>query len=330
MLIAMLGLGSALMPLRGAKADVSGPPALGILMPLYPPDRSIIIGAMTSLKTETFGPFIYQTGTIDGVPVVVNVAPGKGPLLRSMGAADMLHRYNIKALLYPGTSGAHLGPKEMVVGDIVLGAANVDFGSFFMAKDGAVLPHEASEVTSGQKSFGTLYLDPRLLARLACAAYRTASAAALPAWLNPNVPRAKPEVFYYGTQGTSTMWLSNTDFIGKLHRAFGEIDEDGDWDSNMVAVLYKVPFIEVSGISDSILEYADTKTGVPATPAGAPKSASQITQDLSNLVLLDLIRHDGAEILRGGFITDGTTPFAGENFSSPKSAGALLRDGKCQ
>ncbi len=217
-------------------------------MPVGPKDYHVVFDNMKIDRHEQFGPFAYDVGTIRGVPVVVTIPSGDGPLIRSFAAAEMLHHYNIKAILYPGTSGAHLPTDRMRVGDIVLGAENVDFGNFFISHSGEI---EASQFET-KGAYAGLYTDPRLLSALACAAQRVVSRSTVPAWLDANAQERKPDIFYFGIQGTSRMWLADVDLMSKIQRTFHEVDEDGDWYSDLLAVMYHVPFIEVSAISDSI------------------------------------------------------------------------------
>lgn len=305
-----------------------GPPSLGLLIPVGPPEYKPIFDNLAGDVAQQAGPFTFHVGRIGGVPVVVSIAPQDGPLMRSLAAQAMLQRYDIRAFVYPGTSGAHLGPKDMRIGDIVLGAANVDFGNFFMDKEGNLTGNEFGHEESGRKRYETLYLDPRLLTKLACSARRVRERSPLPGWLNPGFAREKPDIFYYGVQGTSTMWLANPEFMAKTDRIYHEIDEDGDWYSNLVATLYGVPFIEVSTIADSILELPDTDRGIPASPAGSD-AANVVAQRLSDAVMLDLIRHEGQAILAGAYSTPVRDPFPAGAFAQPKDPGRLLAEGNC-
>ncbi|MCQ8242506.1 hypothetical protein [Rhizosaccharibacter radicis] len=329
----MLGLVVVLCMISGAGRAVAAPAApaaLGILVPVGPPDYRMIFDRLTDDSVQQFGPFTFHAGKIGGVPVVINIAPADGPLMRSLAAQEMLHHFTIGAFLYPGTSGAHLGPDTMRIGDIILGAANVDFGNFFLSKNGDVTGDEfGHERFAGKTHYGPLYLDPALLARLACAADRVAGSTRLPGWLNPQHPRDRPDIFFYGIQGTSTMWLADRDFMQRIDRVFHVMDEDGDWYSNLVATLYRVPFIEVSTIADSVPELPDTERGIPVAPAGAPK-APVVAQRISDAIMLDLIAHDGNAILAARFDTPTRSPYPASAFADPKRDDGLLRRGGCR
>ncbi|GBQ89034.1 hypothetical protein AA13595_2542 [Gluconacetobacter johannae DSM 13595] len=312
-----------------ARAATSDRAAFGLLVPVGPPDYKMIFDQLQDDHVQTFGPFTYHAGRIHGVPVVVSVAPMDGPLMRSLAAQEMLHHYRIGAFLYPGTSGAHLGPEAMRIGDIVLGAANVNFGNFFMSKSGDLVGNEFGHEKSSPTHYDGLYLDPSLLGRLACAAHRVATHTTLPGWLNPHQPRTTPDIFYYGVQGTSTMWLANTDFIEKTNRIFHVIDEDGDWYSNLVATIYHVPFIEVSTISNSIFALPETDRGIPQPPDGKGPKANVTAQRISNAVILDLIAHDGLAILAEQHATPTVSPYPAGVFQDPKRHDALFAAGKC-
>jgi hypothetical protein len=64
---------------------------LGILMPVGPPDYRVVFDAMHVTKRERFGPFTFVVGTIHGVPSVVTIPPGDGPLIRSFAAQEMVN-----------------------------------------------------------------------------------------------------------------------------------------------------------------------------------------------------------------------------------------------
>ncbi|MCQ8278372.1 hypothetical protein NFI95_07895 [Acetobacteraceae bacterium KSS8] len=296
--------------------------ALGILIPLGPPEYEPILSAIENDHVERHGPFTYHVGRIAGVPVVANVAPMDGPVTRALSAQDMLQHYTIRALLYPGTSGAHLGPDRMRIGDIVLGAANVDFGNFFFSRDGDIVGNEFGHEKTGQTHPGTLWMAPMPLAHLACAAHAVAAQTERPSWLNPHAPRLtpdRPDIFYFGRQGTSTMWLANQPFIRKIDDVFHVIDEDGDWDSALVASMHGVAFIEVSTISDSAPALPETPRGIPVPPPGAP-SANVLAQRQSDAIIVALIRRSGQALLSETGGTLRTSPWPDAYFDDPKAA----------
>jgi adenosylhomocysteine nucleosidase len=264
------------------------------------------------------------------VPVVLNIAPVDGIVARSLAAEAMLHHYNVRAFLYAGTSGGHLDPQVMRVGDIVLAAKHVDFSNFFLGPNGEMTAGEFEGVQPGLRHVDGLYADPHLLGDLACSARGVANATTLPAWLNPGRPRVHPSIFYYGIQGTSTIWSTDRAFIARTMTVFHEIDEDGDWYSAFVATLYRVAFIEVSVISDSIEEFPHDRFGSPPRPrtAAAP-SSSVIAQRLSDRIAIALIAHHGADILRHAIPPPTTDPFPPAAYTSPKDPRDLLARGGC-
>jgi adenosylhomocysteine nucleosidase len=293
---------------------------LGILMPVGPPDYRVVFDAMHVTKRERFGPFTFVVGTIHGVPSVVTIPPGDGPLIRSFAAQEMVNHYHIKAIFYPGTSGAHLDVDQMRIGDVVLGAENVDFGNFFISKTGVIDPSQFTQ----KKRYAGLYADPRLLGALACSARRVAARTSIPAWLDAHQRLRKPAIFYFGIQGTSQMWLANRELMMKLQQTFHEVDEDGDWYSALLATIYHIPFIEVSTISDSIFQFPQTARGIPKAPPGAVGNASLVAQRISNEIMVDMIARDGVRILNGSYTTPLTDPFPPGVFERPKDAGSLL------
>ncbi len=242
--------------------------------------------------------------------------------MRSFAARDMLARFAIKAFVYPGTSGAHLPPARLRAGDVVLGAATVDVGNFFMARDGTIVRDEFGADPAAQSHYQTLYLDPRLLPPLACAAARVAARTALPPWLH-GTGSPHPRILYYGMQGSSTMWLADARFIDAIDRVFHVVDEDGDWDSMLAATLAHVPFIEVSTIAGSVFQFPHSARGVPETPAHSA-SAGVLAQRISDAVAVALIERDGAAIVNGVFATPVTDPYPAGAFADPTNARTLL------
>ena len=309
-------------------------PRLGILAPVGPPDYTELMKHVVIEKTLTYGPFKFYVGKIGKIPAVICIQPFGGPVTRSMSAQVMAQHFNIKAFIYPGTSGAHLEPSQMIIGDVVLGAQHVNFANFFMTKTGELVPDEFTEESSMGR-FGTLYANPTLLRYLACAATRVSSSTRLPEWLNPAVVQDHPKIFYYGIQGTSTMWLANKEFIKKTNQAFHEIDEDGDWFSAVVAAMYDIPFIEVSTISDSILEFPETDRGIPVPPEslkklGSTKSAAVIAQGVSYKIAVALIDQFGEKILKGHYPTPVSNPFPDTWYADPTNSRSMLKGMDCR
>lgn len=309
-------------------------PRLGILAPIGPPDYTELMKHVSVEKTLTYGPFKFYVGKIGKIPTVICIQPFGGPVTRSMSALVMSQHFNIKAFIYPGTSGAHLEPSQMIIGDVVLGAQHVNFANFFMTKTGELVPDEFTEESSMGR-YGTLYANPTLLRYLACAATRVSSATRLPEWLNPGMTQDHPKIFYYGIQGTSTMWLANKEFIKKTNQVFHEIDEDGDWFSAVVAAMYHIPFIEVSTISDSILEFPETERGIPVPPEnlkkqGAKDNASVIAQGISYKIAVALINQFGEKILKGHYPTPVSNPFPDISYADPTNPRDMLKGLDCQ
>jgi adenosylhomocysteine nucleosidase len=323
-----VGLALASSPAAHAQKAPAPPydhtPRIAVLIPKGPPDYALWYEALRDPHNVTDGPFVYTTGTISGVPVAITVQPTDGEVMRALGAITMIHDFNLRAVLYPGTSGGHLPRGQMSVGDIVLGAKNVDHGNYYLSPKGDIEPGEFSAIQPGMLHYGPLYADPHLLAMLACSATREAARTDLPAWLAPVRKDAHPQIFYYGIQGSSTIWSDNQAYTEATMKVFHEIDEDGDWYSNLAATLYKVPFIEVSIISNSIYAFPDRSHGTPAEPAGQPNSHI-FAQRLSNRIGLDLIAHYGQQILNGTFTEPIADPFPAGVFDHMQDPQGLLK-----
>jgi adenosylhomocysteine nucleosidase len=307
----------------GASVIADPTPRLGILVPIGPPDYAVLIDALQDRHSLRDGPFTYQTGTISGVPVVLIIQPSDGDVIRSLGAQEMVRSFNVRALIYPGTSGAQLSKTEMGIGDIVLGAKTINNATYYISPSGVIEPGQYDAVQPNVKHYGAIYADPTILGMLACAANRVGPATTLPGWLENAAPDGHPGIFYFGTQGSSTIWSDNLAYTTAIRDVYHQIDEDGDWDSALVAVLWNVPFIEVSVISDSIFAFPDDSHGVPRHPAGET-AANVIAQRLSNRVVLDLIAHDGRRLLAGTYANSLVDPYPAEAFARPRDPQALL------
>ena len=304
-------------------------PRIGIVIPIGPPHYGAITRHVAAPSTRRYGPFTFHAGTIDKIPVVYCIQPFGGEFTRSLSAQAMAIHFHLKAILYPGTSGAHVAPPRMLVGDVVLGAKQVNFGNFFMTRSGRLVPDEFHGVSSMGK-YMDIYLNPRLLRDLACSAHHVASTTTLPAWLNKGYRQTAPRIYYYGVQGTSSMWLANKAFIAKTDSVFHEVDEDGDWFSAVVSALYHIPFIEVSTISDSILELPHTRAGVPHPPARARGvSASAITQNISDAIMVSFIKRYGHDLLTKSYATPFSDPYTHARYEHPTAPHGLLGKTGC-
>ena len=298
-------------------------PRIGILVPRLPADYGLLFDALQHPATVSDGAFDFRTGEIFGVAVVMIVQPGPGEVLRAIEATAMMHDFNIRLLLYPGTSGGHLPAGQMAPGDIVLGARNINHGNYYLAPDGHMQPGTFVDPTSGRVYTGAFDADPALLPLLACSAARVASRTTLPAFVAPVRADRHPQVFYYGIQGTSEIWSDNPDYTHATMRVFHEIDEDGDWYSNLAANLMKVPFLEVSAISNSIFAFPSAPQGTPEHPAWEPDS-HVLAQRLSNRIVLDLIRREGTKLLSAGFAAGGGPRYDQAYFNTPLEPRGLL------
>lgn len=298
----------------------SGSGYLGLLIPIGPAHYSSIYKKFKKIKSIRIGQFDYQVGSIYKIPVVICIQPFGGEFTRSLTAQVMVDHFNIRTLLYPGTSGAHIPPGQMHVGDIVIGTKQVNFGDFYMSPTGVLVPDEFSGVSS-LKDFQYFYLNKKLEKYTACAAQYVADREKLPSWINGRYKVAKPEIYYYGVQGTSTMWLADKSFIKKTDDIFHEVDEDGDWFSATVAKLDNIPFIEVSTISDSVFEFSGN--GVP--PQGVHRqTASQISQKISDKIILRLIKIYGKKLLHRKFSYPSVDPYPNLFYQTPTDPRGLV------
>ena len=296
---------------------------IGLLIPVGPDNYSVITHEFIEKKQIDVRRFTYQIGTIYGVPVILCIQPFGGEFTRALTAQVMVDKFNVKALLYPGTSGAHLRPDKMRVGDIVIGTKQVNFGDFYMSPSGKLFPDEFL----GKSSLGDyqyFYLNKTLEKYAACAAENVAKGTALPQWINGNYKTKRPRIFYYGIQGTSTMWLADKKFMRKTDRVFHEVDEDGDWFSATVARLANIPFIEVSTISDSVFEFPGR--GIPTGEQGHKETAAMIAQSISDKIILNIIKNYGVNILNNKYPWPKASPFPKYYYSTPQVPRGLVKD----
>lgn len=301
-------------------AHPHGPGYLGLLIPVGPAHYGVIFKNFVKIKDVRIGHFNYQVGNIYNIPVIICIQPFGGEFTRALTAQVMVDNFDIKALLYPGTSGAHVPPGKMHVGDIVVGTKQVNFANFYMSPAGVIVPDEFSGKSS-LKDYEYFYLNRKLEEYAACAAKYVANREILPHWLNGKFKYNKPEIYYYGIQGTSSMWLADKSFIAKTDKVFHEVDEDGDWYSATVAKMADIPFIEVSTISDSVYEFKGN--GVP--PRGKhQKSASEITQNISDLIMLRIIKIYGEDLLDKKYNYPSVNPYPAYFYQTPKDPHGLL------
>ena len=298
-------------------------PRIGILVPKGPPDYKLLLDALQTPHHVHDGAFDFETGTISGTPVVLIIQPAPGEVLRALGATSMIHDFNVRLLLYPGTSGGHLPKGQMSAGDIVLGAKNVNHGNYYLAPDGHMEASEFNAAMPNQPFTGPFYADPALLALLACSASHVAAAVTLPRWIVPIRADAHPQIFYFGIQGTSEVWSDNETYTKSEMAVFQDIDEDGDWYSNLAASLFNIPFLEVSVISNSIFAYPGAPHGTPPGPASEPNS-HVLAQRLSNRILLDLITHSSKQLLSRRTSNPAQTSLPASYFETPLNPRTLL------
>ncbi|WP_239058559.1 hypothetical protein GL267_003675 [Acidithiobacillus ferrianus] len=286
---------------------------LGLLIPVGPAHYAVIMKEFKKNRSVQIGHFKYQIGHIYGIPVVICVQPFGGEYTRAITAQVMVDHFKIKALLYPGTSGAHLPPGKMHVGDVIIGTKQVNFTDFYMSPTGKITPDEFSGKSSLQ-DYQYFYLNKKLEKYTACAAQQVVDREKLPSWINGKFKTANPTIYYYGIQGTSTMWLADKSFIKKTDDVFHEVDEDGDWFSATVAKLEGIPFIEVSTISDSVFEFSGN--GVPPRD-GHRQSAAQITQDISDKIMLRVIELYGGDLLNRKYVYPSRNPYPVQFYETP-------------
>lgn len=293
---------------------------LGILIPIAPQHYGAILQKFKILKVIKIHSFVFEEGTIYKVPVVLAVQPLGGNLMRALLAQTMADNFDIKAFIYPGTSGAHISFPEMHIGDVVINTKSVNFGDFYMNPDGKMVADEYDGVSSLGKYLNQ-YINPTLEKYAACAASRVAAITQLPAWINNQHREMRVHIFYYGIQGSAPMWVTNKPFMRKTDHIFHEMDEDGGWYAGLVARMDNIPFIEISTITDSPFEFAGR--GLPLQD-GHRRSGQQVVQNISDMVALKLIKEYGISILHGEYPYPKKNPFPALYYRTPLNPRKLL------
>lgn len=293
---------------------------LGILIPIAPPHYGTLLQKFSLRKTITIHSLVFEEGTIYKVPVVLAIQPLGGNLMRALVTQTMADNFDIKAFIYPGTSGAHVSFPEMHIGDVVINTKSVNFGDFYMNPSGKMVADEYDGVSSLGKYLNQ-YINPTLEKYTACASSRVAAITQLPAWINNQHREMHVHIFYYGIQGSAPMWLTNKSFMRKTDHVFHEMDEDGGWYAGLVARMDNIPFIEISTITDSPFEFAGR--GLPPQD-GHRRSGQQIVQNISDMVAVKLIKEYGVSILHGEYPYPKENPFPSIYYRTPLNPRNLL------
>ena len=110
------------------------------------------------------------------------------------------------------------------------------------------------------------------------------------------------------------MFVADKIFVKKVNRIFHVIDGDGDWYSALVARLSDIPFIEVSTISNSIYEYSGR--GFPLRERHS-QSASQIAQNISDKIVIRIIKKHGYNILNANYKYPIRSPYPAYFYLTP-------------
>ncbi|WP_053957968.1 hypothetical protein [Sulfobacillus thermosulfidooxidans] len=254
---------------------------VGIELPVGPPIYSSVIHKMHMEAIIRSGPFVYDVGTLEGEPVVINVPPLDGITIRSLATERMETIFHIGTFIYEGTSGSHLRPLSF--GDVVIAARIVDFGNFITSRTGAMIPGEFhnTEPGIGAGKFLYLYSNPTLVNMVAQVAIPH-SLGKTPARVLDEHSSRYPWVMKFGTQGSSEMWLKDPALIAASDKVFHEVDESGDYPSALASVTNHVPFIEWNTISDNALK-------VPTQFNAFFHEDSLFAQRRSNTILFKLL-----------------------------------------
>jgi adenosylhomocysteine nucleosidase len=206
-----------------------------------------LVAAIDHPREEQIDGWTFWSGTLDGYPVVISKTL-KGMANAAAATAIGAARYHPAAIINQGTAGGH--DPELHVLDIVLGAQVVNIGAF---KTGARRRGEGSNFSDWQPmdllySEGSAGTDPRALTMRRFAG----DEGLLMAAKRVRQTYARGRVAE-GVIGSSEIWNSELDRIGRLHDEFGTAAEEMEAASAaQIAARFEVPFLGIRVLSNNI------------------------------------------------------------------------------
>jgi adenosylhomocysteine nucleosidase len=206
-----------------------------------------LVAAIDNPAEEQVQGWTFWTGTIGGHPVVISKTL-KGMVNAAAATALATERYHPRAIINQGTAGGH--DPDLHVGDVVLGTAAVNIGAF---KTGNRANGEGSYVADWRppdllRSDGSAGQDPN-----AWVMRRFRGEADLLAAARRVKFRYVTGRVVEGVIGSSDMWNSELDRIGRFHDEFGtSVEEMETAAAAQIAGLGQVPFLGIRVLSNNI------------------------------------------------------------------------------
>ena len=206
-----------------------------------------LVASLEHATEEHVQGWTFWTGTIAGYPVVVSKTL-KGGTNAAAATALATERFHPLAIINQGTAGGHAA--TLHVGDIVLGTAAVNIGSF--------------KTGTRDKGAGSNFADwrPLDLLRSDGSAGQDPNAWVMRRLLGDDAllaaARSVREQYAHGRVGdgiigSSDMWNSELDRIERMHTEFGtSVEEMETAPAAQVAGLGQIPFLGIRVLSNNI------------------------------------------------------------------------------
>lgn len=202
-------------------------------------EHEILEESLTNCNKTVINGFTYNSGTIDGYPVVVGVTD-VGMTNASISATLGIQNFNPYCVIDQGTAGGHhIGVN---VGDIVVGKYLKEIGYYKLTEDG-----KCEYLANTPEYF--CYSDNNLLEIANNTTYRS-------------TPDTHPDaqVVKNGTIGTCDQWNHNGDYINSVHEIFGtDCEEMETYSVALTCEHFSIPFLGIRIVSNSFFYPQETK-----------------------------------------------------------------------
>lgn len=187
---------------------------------------------------------------IAGKPILA-VRSGIGMLNAAASTERVIAEVAPTRILNFGCAGAHR--RDIMPGDIVIGAQTVNVGAVNILRDGREAHFGRGKENSGERIFPAIIdADPGLLAT----ATHVAQHLTIPPWPESlswpsSVSRRAPHV-HVGPIASSEIWTQNLDRLDVLHGRYGTLSEDNESGGFAhVAYIHAIPYLSIKDISNN-------------------------------------------------------------------------------
>jgi adenosylhomocysteine nucleosidase len=211
-----------------------------------------------------------------GEHTVIAVKSGIGMLNAAAAAERVICQIKPDIMLNYGCAGAH--HRDIMPGDVIIGAQTVNHGALNILPDGTEVHNDRGNLNSGEQIFpAVIDADPALLSK----AQKVASGLSFEPWPADvvwprSIPHRAPKVFV-GPLASSEIWTQNLDRLDVLHGRHQSLSEDNESGAFAhVAYIHEIPFLSVKDIanneyfaSSDLAEFSDFPTGEVGKRAAA-------------------------------------------------------------